>query len=397
LGFPVDQQPQSEHAGASSGLPSPRIRPALLSPALSLAVDAGLLGACLAAVAFLPAYGHIWWIFTAVALLLTWLIAGFFRKRSVKAGTPSMHVRRGWWPIMRWTRIALIGILSGWLALILRLEFAPGGAAPPAKTRPKSVRLITWNIHCGQDQGRLWEQFDWTARKHALRAAIEQAQPDVLCVQEARPGQVAFLEETLPGHGRVGVGRDDGKSGGEHCAIYFSRQRFEELAGGTFWLEEPTDQPRAGSALLLGLDVKRICTWVRLRDRASGRTIRLYNAHLYLTEPPRRTAANIILAHIAAGDPSDAVVLTADFNSTPKMPSRRLFSEAGLTDSAERAGKPIGKATFHYCYGIGLWCIDGILIDAHWRVHDHRVLDVKPLNIYPSDHFGLLADLELPE
>ena len=110
-----------------------------------------------------------------------------------------------------------------------------------------------------------------------LRAALDEAKPDILCVQEATPEQVAFLEEALPAHGRVGVGRD-GPSGGEHCAIYFNRQRFAAIGGNTFWLEEPIDQPGASSAL----DAKRICTWVRLRDQANGRTVRVYNAHLYL-------------------------------------------------------------------------------------------------------------------
>jgi endonuclease/exonuclease/phosphatase family metal-dependent hydrolase len=221
--------------------------------------------------------------------------------------------------------------------------------------------------------------------------ALDQARPDILCVQEATPDQVAFLEEKLPGHGRVGVGRD-GDSGGEHCAIYFSRQRFQEIGGDTFWLEEPIDQPRAGSAL----DVKRICTWVRLKER-SGRTFRVYNTHLYLTESQRLPAVKIILAHIAAGDRGEPVLLTADFNAGPSAPSRRLFMESGLADSAERAGKPAGKPTFHMFYGIGFWSIDGILVDGHWRVHNHLVLDVKPKNTFPSDHFALLADLALEE
>src|SRR5262249_3905850 len=254
------------------------------------------------------------------------------------------------------------------------------------------IRVVTWNIHCGQDKGPPWKQFDWPVRKQALRAALDLAQPDILCVQEATPVQVAFLEEALPGHRRVGVGRDDGQSGGEHCAIYFNRERFEEIGGSTFWLEEPIDQPRPGSAL----DVKRICTWVRLRDRVSGRTLRVYNTHLPLTEAPRQTAAQVILAQIAAGDPADAVLLTADFNATPATPSRRRFLDAGLTDSAKRAGQPTGRATFQL-YGIGVQCIDGILVDSRWRVHEHHVVKVKPRNTFPSDHFALLADLALSE
>jgi endonuclease/exonuclease/phosphatase family metal-dependent hydrolase len=370
--------------------------PTALALALCIAVFAGLLCACVAATAFLPAYGHMWWIFTGVAVVSVRLVIGLCRKRKVPDMRPT--ARQRWFRrIIRCGRIVLVAMLSSWLALIVWSAARPGGPDPPAKADPRLIRVVTWNIHCGQDEGGTWEQFDWPARKHALRAAIGLAQPDILCVQEARSAQVAFLEETLPGHDRVGVGRDDGRSGGEHCAVYFGRQRFEKLSGGTFWLEEPTDQPRAGSAALLGLDVKRICTWIRLRDRDSGRTIRLYNAHPYLTESPRMVSAKIILAQIAAADPADAVILTADFNSAPDTPSRRIFRDVGLIDSADRAGKPAGKPTFHYGYGIGLWCIDGILVDSHWRVQDHVVLDMKPHNTYPSDHFGLLADLELPE
>jgi endonuclease/exonuclease/phosphatase family metal-dependent hydrolase len=288
---------------------------------------------------------------------------------------------------MRWSFIV---ILACWLGLFAWLTFGWGGPAPDPKADPAFIRVITWNLHCGQELGLPWQQFDWPARKQPLRLALDQARPDILSVQEATPDQVAFLEETLPGHHRVGIGRD-GPAGGEHCAIYFNRQRFEETSDNTFWLEEPIDQPRAGSAL----DVKRICTWVRLKDRVSGQTLRVYNTHLYLTEAPRLTAARLILDHIQAGDPEDAVLLTADFNATPSIPSRRLFVEAGLADSAVLGGKPPGQPTFQL-YGIGLWCIDGILIDPQWRVANHLVLDVKPHNTFPSDHFALLADLVLP-
>jgi endonuclease/exonuclease/phosphatase family metal-dependent hydrolase len=347
------------------------------------------LGVCVLAIAGLPAFGYIWWIFAAVAAILAWLVWGIRRKP--KTSSPSGRLR---WlrRILGLARLLFIIVLTCWLGLIVWSAFCTGGPDPLPKTEAALIRVVTWNLHCGQDNGPPWKQFNWPVRKHSLRAALDRLQPDILCVQEATPDQVTFIEEELPGHHRVGVGRN-GDAGGEHCAIYFSRQRFEEIDGNTFWLEEPIDQPRAGSAL----DVKRICTWVRLRDRLSGRTLRVYNTHLYLTEAPRFTAAKLIIADIAAGDPADAVLLTADFNASPAVPSRRLFTEAGLADSAEKAGQRAGKPTFHFFYGIGIWCIDGILVDEHWRVHNHLILNVKPKHTFPSDHFGLLADLELPE
>jgi endonuclease/exonuclease/phosphatase family metal-dependent hydrolase len=365
--------------------------PTLLAMGLTAAGFILLLALCIAGIASLPAFGYVWWTFTAVAAILAFLILGFRGKTWTRP--TSLTGRQRWCRrIRQGGRLALIGVLACWLGLILWSELCAGGPEPPPKEDPASIRVVTWNIHCGQDEGPPWKQFDWPRRKHALQTALHQARPDILCVQEATPAQVAFLERVLPDHRRVGVGRD-GDAGGEHCAIYFNQQRFEEIGGSTFWLEEPIDQPRAGSAF----DVKRICTWVRLRDRVSGRTMRIYNTHQYLTEGPRLHAAKLILDQVAAGDRDDAVLLTADFNASPSAPSRRGFVEAGLGlgDSAERAGKAAGKPTFHL-YGIGLWCIDGILVDSHWHVANHLILNVKPGNTFPSDHFAILADLVLP-
>lgn len=362
--------------------------PTLLAIALTGIGLAALLGICVVAMAGLPAFGYLGWTATAVTIIWAWLVLNLRGKPSPTSptGRPRWFCR-----LLGLARLLFLGVLTCWLGLMVWSMLCASGPSPPPKADPALIRVVTWNIHCGQDEGPPWKQFDWPVRKHALQVALDQAQPDILGVQEATPEQVAFLEETLRGHHRVGVGRD-GVTGGEHCAIYFNRQRFEEIGGNTFWLEEPIDQPRPGSAL----DVKRICTWVRLRDRVSGRTLRVYNTHLPLTEAPRRTAAQVILDQIGAGDQADAILLTADFNASPDVESRRRLSENGLTDSAERAGKPVGQPTFQL-YGIGLSCLDGILIDRHWLVDQHLILNVKPQNTFPSDHFAVLADLALRE
>jgi endonuclease/exonuclease/phosphatase family metal-dependent hydrolase len=282
-------------------------------------------------------------------------------------------------------RVVLVG-LAGWLGLIAWSQLSRGGPMPGAKAEPDSVRVLTWNILRGQEHGPLWQQNNWPARKQALGEALRQAQPDLVLVQEARSGQLAFLDETLPGHRRVGVGRDDGQSGGEHCAIYFNEGRFRQLDGGTFWLEGPTDSPPGP-----GPNVKRICTWVRLRDRVSGRTLRVYNTHQYLTAGAQLPASHIILDRVQAGDPSDAVLLAGDFNAPPEAPSRRAFAEAGLRETAALAGA-VAEGTYQFC-GLRLRCLDGILVGPGWRVRRYAVVNVKPGGVFPSDHFGVLADL----
>jgi endonuclease/exonuclease/phosphatase family metal-dependent hydrolase len=363
--------------------------PTPLAVVLAALALLALLAACGLAIFATYPLGHDGLVALAAGALLIWLL---WRARRRPGISPAPATRTQAWlrgvrGLARWLFIVLV---AGWLGLIAWARCGPGGPTPPPKADPAAVRVVTWNVHCGQDGGPVWKRFDWSRRKHALEAALAQAAPDLLCVQEALAGQVAFLERALPGHARVGVGRDDGLSGGEFSAIFFRRDRFELLGGDTFWLEEPTDRP--GDVPLLGC--RRICTWARLRDRTTGRTLRVYNTHLYLTEGARQAAARVILDRIAAGDPRDAVLLTGDFNATPASPTWRLFARGGLADSAALAGRDPGTPTYHF-YGVRVRCLDAVFVSPAWRVRRHLILDLKPGGVFPSDHFGVLADLTL--
>ncbi len=287
-------------------------------------------------------------------------------------------------------RNVLIGALACWLGLIAWSSWSDGGAMPPPKSDPRIIRVVTWNILHGTEHGAPWTRFGWPVRKVAFDRVLRGTAPDIFCVQEALEEQVGDLADTLAGYGRVGVGRDDGRSSGEFCAVFFDRGRFEELGGGTFWLEEPTGEPTRRTFF----GPKRICTWVRLRDRQSGFAFRLYNTHSYLTEHARLLAVRIILARIATGNPTDAVLVTGDFNAGPETPNRLLFADAGLKSSEKLAGTSPGAPTYQF-YGIRLKSLDDVLVDGRWHVKARRVLDMKPGNTFPSDHFGVMADLVL--
>jgi endonuclease/exonuclease/phosphatase family metal-dependent hydrolase len=364
--------------------------PTLLALGLTVAGFLLLL-AVLGGMVFVTAgFGLAWRLVAALGLLASLvLVPRLWRRKS----TAPVTGRQRWLGRLRGAaRTTVVVVVAGWLGLIAWSGLSRGGPMPSPKAEPDSVRVLTWNILRGADHGPPWQQNDWPARKQGLAEALRHVQPDLLLVQEALPGQLAFLDRTLPGHRRVGVGRDDGAAGGEHCAIYFNEDRFRQLDGGTFWLEAPTDRPRGP-----GPNVKRICTWVRLRDQPSGRTLRVYNTHQYLTAGAQQPASAIILDHIKAGDPSDAVLLAGDFNATPDAPSRRVFARAGLRETALLAGRG-AEGTYQFS-GLRLRCLDGILVGPGWRLHRYTVVNVKPCGVFPSDHFGVMADLllEVPD
>jgi endonuclease/exonuclease/phosphatase family metal-dependent hydrolase len=328
------------------------------------------------------------WELGIAALAMLGLFALVWRCRRLQRTTGQATGRQRWLRRIRTGGKGLAaGVLAAWLGLIAWAEWGPGGPPPAPKADPATIRVVTWNILHGAEHGPPWDQADWNRRKPALQAALRQAAPDILGAQEARAEQVAFLEQVLPGHERVGVGRDDGRSAGEHSAIWFDRDRFERLEQGTFWLEPPFDEARPQ-----GLWPRRICTWARLRDRRTGQVLRVYNVHSYLTEPARVRAAQVIRERMAAGDPSDAIVLLGDFNAGPHTPSRRLLTGAGLVDAAQQVGQAPEAPTYHY-HGLPVRCLDGVLLGPGWRVQHHRILNVKPGGTFPSDHFGMLVDL----
>ncbi len=281
--------------------PSGFLATALGAAARFLAV--GLIGAT---VFVLHPWGLGWGTVAVVAALLVGVLVG--------TGQGPVRGRLGW--LRAWAHRLVIVALIGWLALLFWARLSPGGSVPASKSDPDAIRVVSWNLHRGQDRGPPWLRCGWPEHRRPLLTALRHAAPEILCVQEALPDQVAFLEAALSGHRRAGVGRDDGRDGGEHCAIFFDAARFTRLGGGTFWLEEPADEPPGPTRL----GPKRICTWVRLRDRRLGRTFRVYNTHLYLTASMRQAAARLILSRIAAGDPTDPVLLAGDFNAPPGSP-----------------------------------------------------------------------------
>jgi endonuclease/exonuclease/phosphatase family metal-dependent hydrolase len=336
-------------------------------------------------------FGNRQWQLIAVGIALAAVTAGLFRSGGRSMGHPKSLERifgRSLWL----GKSFVWGSLASWLGLLAWSAVCPGGAIPPAKSDPAAIRVLTWNVLYGADQGTPWKQHAWPLRKKAMAAVLAGTKPNILCVQEALDAQAKYLTELMPTHRRVGVGRDDGNTVGEHCAILFDQTRFEELGGGTFWLEEPADRP----ANEFRMGPKRICTWVRLRDRQTSRAFRVYNVHQYLTEQARVQAARIILARIDEGDHSDAIVVTGDFNAPPDTQDRRLFEVVGLVSSSRGSGVTANLPTYQF-YGIRLRRLDDILVDRSWRVLDQYVIDAKPDNTFPSDHFGVMADLMINE
>ena len=183
--------------------------------------------------------------------------------------------------------------------------------AVEAKTPSSAdLKVLSFNLRFAnpKDEGNLWED-----RREIVYDLFRAEQPDVVGFQEALRTQLDDLRRALPEYAEYGVGRADGRSEGEHATILYRKDRFQRRDGGTFWLSETPETPGSKS---WGNRVVRICTWIRLREKASGRSFYVFNVHLdHESQPSREKSIQLILKRIRERKHPNPVLLTGDFNA----------------------------------------------------------------------------------
>src|SRR6185369_14325657 len=112
---------------------------------------------------------------------------------------------------------------------------------------------------------------------------------------------------------RVGGGRDDGKNGGEFCAIYYNKKRLEVLKSGTFWLSTTPDSPKN----TWDAPYKRICTHALFRDRINETKFVVLSTHFPLNPLASAKAAKVVADKITAMYENMPTLLCGDFNCEP--------------------------------------------------------------------------------
>jgi endonuclease/exonuclease/phosphatase family metal-dependent hydrolase len=268
--------------------------------------------------------------------------------------------------------------------------------------RASDVRVMSFNIRYGTAQDG---ENHWDKRKEFLVETIKAFDPDLLGTQETLGFQRDYLAENLPGYDVLGVGRDDGREGGEMTALYFKRARFEKLEGGHFWLSETPEKPGSKS---WDAALTRMATWVKLRDRRDpqSRPLVFVNTHFdHRGERARLEAARLLRRRVAEWGRTCRVVVTGDFNAGEgSEPYQALFGagEDGpspLSDAYRAAypGRDRREGTFT---GFKAEATDGPRIDwigvsREWRVVSAAIDRTARDGRLPSDHFPVTAVLRL--
>jgi len=268
-----------------------------------------------------------------------------------------------------------------------------------------TLTVATLNLRYGSaDDG----ENAWPLRQPIVLRALASIGADLLGTQEGLPFQLEEIDAAFPAFGRFGLGRYHGVAvdrpheaySGEHCAVYYRRPRLELLETETKWLSATPDEPGTTG---WGADLARVVTLGRLRDAATRAELLHLNTHFHWGREVTTNSVAALASLIGRADADTPVIVTGDFNLPPGSPEHRtllgleLAGDRRLVDAYALSGDgDPDDGTSHSFRGVPERRIDWILVSSDVHVRSARIVRYEERGRYPSDHFPVVADLELP-
>lgn len=213
----------------------------------------------------------------------------------------------------------------------------------------------------------------WFHRKDMVNDLIRFYGFDLFGTQEGFTHQLNDILR-LSDYRFIGVGRDDGKDAGEHCAIFYRSDRFKVLDQGDFWLSEHPEKPGRGWD---GTCCNRICTWGKFEDLKNHKQFYFFNVHYeYEGDVARRESSNLMISRIKSIAGNQPVFLTGDFNAFPTEEPIRILNDSGFLNDSYKITKeaPFGPVCTYHGYDSTIkteerldyiWVTDSIQIDKY--------------------------------
>ena len=187
----------------------------------------------------------------------------------------------------------------------------------------------------GEERKRDYKTYDgWDDRKAQLFDMINLEAFDIFGSQEVRKHQLDDMLAAMPDYDYIGVGRDFGDDRGEFCPIFYRKDVFEKLDGGTFWLSETPEKPSKG------WDAKhnRICTWGHFRHKVSGKKVCFMNIHFdHRGVQARIESAKLMLDYVKKNCKGMSVIISGDYNVTQTSDSYKVLANSKILKDAHDA------------------------------------------------------------
>ena len=153
----------------------------------------------------------------------------------------------------------------------------------------------------------------WDERKADLVELLRSMDLDAVGMQEVCPGQTEYITNRLPQYVAVGEYRNADRISGEASPVLYRKDRFTALKSGTFWLSETPEKPGVKG---WGAACPRVCSWVLLKEKETGRVICFANTHTdHVSALARKEGMLLIVRRMREFAPPGApIIFTGDHN-----------------------------------------------------------------------------------
>ena len=259
-------------------------------------------------------------------------------------------------------------------------------------TNPASdgtVTMMSYNLRCltPLDLGKK----SWFYRASLVMDDLQAEAPGIVGFQEATRWQYDYLVDSLPEYDSVITYRDESVIA-EGCPIFYHTGRFSLVDKGSFWLSEtPEVMSKDWNSACY-----RICSYVILTDKSSGKDFVVFNTHLdHVSDEARINGIGVVLDKIAQFGGLPAVIM-GDLNAQEGS-ATYISATENFLDARYEAGETVDTFTFH---GWGdaerQKRIDYFMVSkTGFSVKRYAVLNTPRDGVWPSDHAALVLEVTL--
>ena len=175
------------------------------------------------------------------------------------------------------------------------------------------LRVVSYNLRVGNDgAGANGSSNDIKDRAPRLKKVMNDLDPDIMGFQEVNPTWYDNYLTAYFSSNYDHVIKYRAENNKEATPIFWKKDKFELQDSGYFWLSETPEVESKG----FGASHYRICNWVKLKIKATGKVFLYYNTHFDFDDPAHVGSANLIIrsAQSMGGFGTVPVYFTADCN-----------------------------------------------------------------------------------
>ena len=264
-----------------------------------------------------------------------------------------------------------------------------------------SVKTMFYNVK--------YDLNDSARDPNAVVQTLIDVSPDVLGTTEVTDAWLTKLNSALSGYECFSGKKNQQTSNGEYNAIFYNKNKFDLISGGTKWFSTTPDK----SSMYSGARHYMTYNYAELYDKENGVRFMFVVAHF---EPYRTSSTNPDqIVNPKADDVRIAqakqlkafikaqtlpVVIVGDLNDSPSAKSiKELLSEQVVSYAMDIAKEQIGKggtliSSDYTTRGNAIY--DYVFVTARMiSVARYEIIDNKAGNAYPSDHLPVTADITI--